>query len=66
MLQPVSVPDTQNIFFDRDALAIDTYQNQPEAAESIMDKADIAATSTKKRLTHAQVFGALRSKLHAK
>ena len=39
--------------------------HQAEREERIMDQADFAAASTQKRLTHEQVFDALRRSLHA-
>ncbi len=65
MLQAVSVADAKKELFNDHALTLDSYLQQTESEETIMDKADFAAASTQKRLTHEQVFGALRGKLHA-
>ena len=65
MLQAISVADAQNELFNANTLTLNSHSQQAESEERIMDKADFAAASTQKRLTHEQVFGALRGKLHA-
>ena len=65
MMQAISIPDVKSEYLHSGALAMDVCSPQTEQEESIMDKADFAAASTQKRLTHEQVFGALRGKFHA-
>ena len=65
MLQAISAASAQSELFNADTLTLNSYSQHTESEESIMDKADFVAASTQKRLTHEQVFGALRGKLHA-
>ena len=65
MLQAISVGDAKNDIFDNSAQVLSSFPRHSEQEERIMDKADFAATSTQKRLTHEEIFGALRGKIHA-
>ena len=65
MLQAISAASAQSELFNADTLTLNSYSQHTESEESIMDKADFVAASTQKRLTHEQVFEALRGKLHA-
>jgi len=46
-------------------LSLDAYSRMTEPEEYIMDVADAAATSSGSRLTHDEVFGAIKEKLNA-
>lgn len=64
MLQAVSVADAQ-IDVLGSTHVVGAIPRQAEQEERIMDRADFVAESTQKRLTHEEVFGALRRKIHA-
>ena len=46
-------------------LSLDSYSRMTEPEEYIMDVADAAAASSDSRLTHDEVFGAIKEKLNA-
>ena len=66
MLQAMPVQDTGTDLFDSRVLTSEMPQRRTESEESIMDKADFATASMRKRLSHEQVFGSLRGKLDAR
>ena len=45
--------------------SLDSYSRMTEPEEYIMDVADAAAASSDSRLTHDEVFGAIKEKLNA-
>ncbi|MCR5628880.1 type II toxin-antitoxin system Phd/YefM family antitoxin [Eubacterium sp.] len=56
---------TKNGYGAMVVLSLDSYSRMTEPEEYIMDVADAAAASSDSRLTHDEVFGAIKEKLNA-